>query len=170
MPIGQVTVNASVTGTESSANVMAPTSVPVGHSYSYTLGVGTTSTNADLHWTGQRTVNATSNDDLDLNNVLQGVFSGPLFNAVRICAIQITNLSTTSGDKLIVGAAAANQFFTGLFGASAHTIAVNAGGTWLWSSPVDPATVVAGTADILRVNNPGATPVQYRITLIGRSA
>jgi hypothetical protein len=131
------------------------------------IGSGTTSGNADLVWSATRSVTNGANDDLDLNNSLIQTF-GTSLQAVKVVGLYIKNSSTT--DRLLVGGAASNPVFTGLFGASAHTISVPPGGSLLWTAPASPATIVAATGDILRVSNfTGTAPVTYTILVIGRS-
>lgn len=130
---------------------------------------GTTAGRADLVYSATRNVNAGASDDLDLVGALQLAMGGNI-NAARLVGLYIKNTSTSTGNKLVVGGAASNQLYAGLFGGSGHTIEVGPNGHLEWTSPTDPATVTGGTADLLRVNNPGATPIAYQILVLARSA
>lgn len=120
----------------------------------------------DLVFADTRTI--TGNDDLDLAGALAQTFGGTLA-AAKIVGLFVRNRSLVAGEKLIVGNAIANQFFSGLFGGNAHTIDVKPSGILVWYSPIDNAVVTAGTGDILRIAS-GAVSVTYDIIILARSA
>lgn len=170
MSIGPTAINLSITTVETpqAGTSLADGSFAQALAYSVGIPTGTASGQADQVWTSSRTVNGGANDDIDIIGTLQSAVGGPVTPA-RVVAIGITNLSKTTGDKLVIGNGA-NPFFAGLFPAGAGQIVVGAGGAFFWASPVDPATCTAGTADILRINNPGGTPVACKLILVTRSA
>ena len=168
MSIGTTTLNWVISTSESNPNGLVPQSVPVALTYSGDIGVGVLAGQADQVWSAIRTVVSGANDDLDIVGSLPITFGGP-FTPARIVAIGIVNRAQVTGATLTVGNGS-NPFYTGLFPAGTSTISVNAGGAFFWSSPIDPATPVASTGDILRVANPSAGPISYKIVLIGRSA
>ena len=132
-----------------------------------TIASGTGADQADLAWSDERTVAAGTPDDLDLAGVLASALNaGIVFK--KISGIVIRNKSTTSGQTLALGGAAANQFFSGIFGAAPHTLTIGPGGAAGWYSPIDAAVVTAGTGDILRVTSASGSVV-YQIVIIGRT-
>lgn len=169
MSIGNTTVNLSLSTMETGAQSLAAGALLNAIVYSGEIPSGAVSGSADMVWSQQRVVNNGSNDDLDLVGNLPVTYGGN-YSPVRIVALAIINKSKVSGDKLVLGNSGTNQFFTGLFANAAHVINVNAGGSLFWVSPVDPATPVAGTGDIFRINNPGSNPITYQIFVLGRSA
>jgi hypothetical protein len=139
------------------------------HSIDYSKSVesGTSTDQADLVWSDTRSVVSGAPDDLDIRGVLASALNAGI-NFVKITGIMIRNKSTTSGQFLTVGNGA-NPAFTNLFGAGAHTLAVQPGGAFAWYSPIDPMTTVAATGDIFRVAAATGT-VSYDIVIIGRTA
>lgn len=162
-----------VSVTESGSTATAGGQIPVAvHSYDSSLDItsGTTAGHADLVWSrSARSVGASSNDDLDLAGVLTSVF-GATITSARLVGVFIKNKNTTSGDYLLVGAAASNPCYAGLFADATDKITIGPGGSWEWKSPTDPGTVTAGSADVLRVANPGSNAVTFDIVLLLRSA
>jgi hypothetical protein len=149
------------------AGGVAP-SVPHNFDASQDIANGTTSGYADLVFSATRTVNAGANDDLDIVGALQTAMGGNL-TPVRIVGIYIKNNNQITGNKLHVGNGA-NPFFAGYMSAGAGIRVIGPGGSDCWTSAIDPGTPTAGTADILRVNNPGGTNISYTIEILARSA
>jgi hypothetical protein len=123
---------------------------------------GTAAGQANKIWRDYRTLTAGSNDDLDLSGSLTN-FHGDATVFTGIKEIIIAVVSPDGTKKLKVGNA--TNAFNGPL-SSSGTIEVpyhlrlsnpSAGG---W-------TVTAGTGDILRVNNPGASSVDYCIVIVG---
>lgn len=135
--------------------------------YSKTVTSGTGSDQADLVWSDERTVASGTPDLLDLRGVLASALNSGI-NFVKITGIVIRNKSTTTGQTLSIGNGG-NPFFTGLFGAGAHTLTVGPSGAFGWYSPIDPATTVAGTGDILQIVASSGS-ITYQIEIIGRTA
>lgn len=131
------------------------------------LGSGTGSNAIDKWWSDSRTLTATS-EELDLVGSLSDAF-GATFSGVEARFVCIKNTSST--DSLILGAAASNQAYSGLFGGTAHTITVPAGGILLWYAPIDGKglTLAGGTADKLKVDAGSAT-ITYDIWIGAVSA
>ena len=137
-----------------------------------TFADGTSANQADRLWYDEREVAASSNDDLDLTALPRTLFGNALsVEFAKIKAILVINLSTTSGDVLRVGGAGSGSAFAAPFAGDADAqveappesplLLVNRGDGW---------TVTAGTGDILRIQNTAASPVSYRIAIIGTSA
>jgi hypothetical protein len=133
-------------------------------SFSLDDGSGTNQANRIFH--DERTIAASSNDDLDLAGVLLDAF-GTTLTFARIKAMFI-KADIGNANNVVVGAAASNTW-VGPFGGATHTVAARPGGMLTFISP--DATgwpVTAGTGDQLRVANGGAgSSVLYRIGLVG---
>jgi hypothetical protein len=134
----------------------------------YDLKNGTGSDQADRVFADTRTLNPSSNEDLDLADPLLDPIGGAAAFA-KVKAI-IVRAAATNTNNVVVGGAATNAFVGG-FGAAAHTFAVPPGGVFMVSAPKGGWTVTPGTGDLLRIaNSGGGTAVTYDITVIGTSA
>ncbi len=140
--------------------------------YSESIVDGTDADKADLLWHDERTVLAAANDDLDLTSLTNTIFGSTVtINFVKVRAILLVNTSTTSGDVLNVGGSGAGSAFATPFAGDADAkVQVGADSALLLANKKDGWAVTAGTGDILRVNNPGANDVTYRIAIIGTSS
>lgn len=115
-------------------------------------------------WFDTRTLAASASENLDLAGVLTA-FDGSTVTFTKIHGIYIRPADTNT-NQVVVGNAASNQF-VGPFGAAAHTAAVDAGSTLMFTSKAG-WTVTPGTADILKVaNSGGGTGVDYDIVIFG---
>lgn len=127
---------------------------------------GTGADQATKLWTDQRTIAASSNDDLDLAGGISDAF-GAALTLTKVKALLIKAAATNVND-VVVGGAASNQFLTP-FGAGTDKVKVKPGGTLVLIAP--DATgygVTAGTGDLLRVANSGAgSTVTYDIVIVG---
>jgi hypothetical protein len=122
---------------------------------------------ADKHWHDQRTISASSNDDLDLAGGLTDAL-GQACTFAEIRGMIVRNRST-SGAVSIGGTTAASNAWVAWVTGTAPAVVVPAGGTVILWVPTGTAwAVTAGTADILRIGNPGGAAVTYDIYLIGR--
>lgn len=131
---------------------------------------GTAVDQADKVWHDTRTVNAGANDDLDLNALTNTIFGSTVtINFVKIKAILIINTSTTSGDELRVGGAASQEWLAWVL-AAGDKVRLGADSALLISSKKDGWTVTNGSSDTLRIHNPGASPITYKIAIVGTSA
>jgi hypothetical protein len=131
----------------------------------YVIPNGTGAVNVmDRSWHDQRTVNASSNDDLDLNGVLVDAF-GTVFSPARIKLLFIQNL--TVGQTLTIGNAT-NPFV--FLSSGASTIVCGAQSPLLLCRfDATGWVVTAGTGDILRVANSSGSACTYNIVLAGSS-
>lgn len=168
MPL-QATIKAAIRGLHSRTLDLGAGSFPLDKVASIELLDGVGVDQADRLFTDQRTINASSNDDLDLAAVLTDAF-GQTITFARIKAILVVAAAGNTND-VVIGAAAANAF-VGPFGASTHTVRVRPGGMALLAcKDATGWAVTAGTGDILRIaNSAGGTSVTYDIVLIGASA
>lgn len=166
----QLAVETDLTRTDglASATATAP------WSYGLQWPNGTAANTADRLYQGRRTINASTNEDLDLHGgagtVLLVDSYGATITFARIRAI-IVKAAAANTNNVVVGGSATNTF-VGPFGAATHTIAIPPDGFWMAVAPGTTGwTVTGATGDLLRVANSGAgTSVTYDIFLIGASA
>lgn len=144
---------------------------PLSMEKNLTLRNGTGAGNADRMFSDQRTLTASSTEDLDLAGSLTDAF-GATITFARIKLIHIEALSTNV-NNVVIGGAASNQFINWVGGAT-HQVVVRPGGSITLATGQADGTcyaVTAGTGDLLRVGNSGAgSSVVYNIVLIGCSA
>ena len=140
------------------------------YSKKVTLGSGTGAGNADLLWNDTRTINASSNDDLDLVGSLTDAL-GTTFSPVRIKGL-VVSAAAANSNNVVLGAAAATQW-AALLGTTG-TVQVRPGATFAVFAGVADTTgyvCAAGSTDLFRVANGGAgTSVTYDIIVVGVSA
>lgn len=140
------------------------------HTYNKSLGFGTGADNADRIWHDQRTVTAGANDDIDLTALSQQIFTGSLPVAmVNIKAIQIICLSTTSGDKLKLDASVANAY-TSPFDGTTQRLVIGSDSPTVLANKKDGFGAVTSTNKMIRITNPGAANISYKIVVVGTSA
>lgn|SRR5262245_8452080 len=131
------------------------------------FGSGTGNGQADLLFSDQRSVNASTNDDLDLAGVLLDPF-GTVLTFVKIVALVVASLSTNT-QNFTVGPAAANGF-TGPLAGTTPSVQLQPGGAYVACAPNTGWTVTAGTGDILRIANGAGSSISYKILILGRTA
>jgi hypothetical protein len=114
----------------------------------------------------QRTLTASSSEDLDLNGTLANQL-GATINFTKIKGIIITAAAGNTND-VIVGGATTNGFID-FVGAATHTLKVKPGGLLALMAPgATGYGVTAATADLLKIANGGAgSSVTYDIILLG---
>ena len=120
---------------------------------------------ADLAYVARRTIAAGGADSLDLAGVLTDAF-GAVINAAKVKAIVVKGASDNSA-ALVVGNG--TNPFQGPFGAAASTVSVGPSGLYAVAD-LTGWTVTAGTGDILKISNPGASAATYDIAVLGASA
>lgn len=132
------------------------------------LAHGTGEGQADMMWSDERTIAASSSETLDLAGVLSSVFGSTLTFA-KVKAVLIVAAAGNT-NNVVVGANGSAEF-QGWFGDVSDTVAVRPGGMFLIAAPKTGWTVTASTGDILKIANSGSgTGVTYRIVVIGTSA
>jgi hypothetical protein len=132
------------------------------------LANGTASDQADLIFADQRTIAASSTENLDLAGVLVSPH-GATLTLATVKAIYVLAAAANT-NNVVIGGAASNTF-TGPFADATDKIAVRPGGIWVISAPETGWTVTAGTGDILLVANSGAgSGVTYDIIIVGTSS
>lgn len=127
---------------------------------------GTGANQAQAVYAAQRTITASSSENLDLNGTLLDAF-GATVAITKVKAILIYAAIANTND-VVVGGAGANAWVAP-FGSNTDKINVKPGGIQVLIAPdANGYAVVAGTADLLKVANGGAgTSVTYDIVIIG---
>lgn len=153
-----------------SALDLSTISVPVNKGWSVLLTNGTAAGQADRIWHDQRTLTASSTEDLDLAGVLTDP-TGATITFARVKAI-IVQAAAANSNNVVVGAAASNAWATLLNGTG--TVTLRPGAVFAAVAGVADATgwaVTAGTGDLLKIaNSAGGTSVVYDVIVIGASA
>lgn len=130
--------------------------------YSWADGTGANQANRVFH--DQRTVGSGANDDLDVAGGLVNAF-GETITLTKLKAVYIENTHATLSLRL--GAAGTNPI-SSLFAATNDILIIPAMGSVLLIAPDTTGyAVTAGSADVLRVANPGGSAVTYKIVLVG---
>ena len=133
-----------------------------------TLLSGTAANQADLCFVDERTINASSSEDLDLAGVLADAIGATLTMAEVVAILVIADEG--NANNVVLGDATQP---IPLFGGTNPTFAVKPGGLFFVAAPnaAGLLTVGAGSTDDLKVANSGSgTSVTYQIAIIGRSA
>lgn len=149
-----------------SALDLASGSVPLKYVRQFVWPSGTGAGQADLVWHDQRTLTASSTEDLDLagGSLLNGFGAGLTFVKVRALIVYAAAGNTNT---VVIGGDANSVPF---LGAAANTKPIQPGGLYVDFAPAG-YTVTATTGDIIQVANGGAgTSVTYDIVIIGTSA
>lgn len=161
-------ITARINATQTAANDLGTSSFPMAYSQVVSLLDGTAANQADLMFSDQRTLTASSNEDLDLAGSLSGAF-GATLNFAKIKAIAVYAASGNT-NNVQVGPATTNGFL-GPFADASDQLDIPPGGQILLTAPVNGWTVTATTGDLLNIANSAAgTSVTYDIVLIGTSA
>lgn len=160
----QLRINADVSGNNDLGN---PSFRPELEALLQFLG-GTTADKVDIIFSDERSVNASSNDDIDLSGVLADAF-GATIAAVEIVFIAIKNLSTSQ--TLTIGVAGTNPWVT-MWAASGDGIKVFPRGVFMNAAPDASGlgAVVGGASDVLRVANGSGSAALYEIIIGARTA
>lgn len=133
------------------------------------LANGTIANKFDLGYIAERSVNASSNDDIDINGVLTDSL-GNAMSMVELAALLIVNApkdptAAANLSTLTIGGGS-NPVFTAL------PPTIPPGGAILLFGPSAAGIigVTAATADILRIANGAGGTNKYQIAILGRSA
>ncbi len=162
-------IAASISATETSVLAAGTASFPANVRFAQNLTSGIVANQADVLWSDTRTLNASTTENIDLAGVLSSAF-GSTITAAKLKFIIVTAASGNT-NNVLVGGAAANAL--PLFADATDIVAVKPGGVFLLGTPIigGQATVTAGTGDILKIANSGATTgVTYTIAIVGTSA
>jgi hypothetical protein len=128
---------------------------------------GTTDNKWDCAWYDEATLTATTRN-IDLSGALTRALGGATISAAECCGIFIANTATAAASVLTLGNGS-NAAYSGLFGATGHTITIPASGMLQWFAPLDGGglPITNSTADILKLDSGSAT-ITYRIALLFR--
>jgi hypothetical protein len=139
---------------------------PLARDYTQLLSSGTGANQASNMFHDQRTIVASSSENLDLSGALVNAF-GVTLVFTKIKALFIRAAAANANDVLVGGAG--SNCWVGWVGDATDIVKVKPGGTLLWIAPdVNGGAVVAGTGDILKVANGGAgTSVTYDVVILG---
>lgn len=168
--VGQIDAQIRLTHTLDTAELSTPTDEPISPSLWGTWAVtdGTGANQADLLWHDQRTLGATTSEDLDLAGSLTDVYGATLTFA-RIKGLYV-KAADANGANIVVGGAAANAWI-GFFNATTDKFKLTPGAFSLNIAPGATAwPVVAGTGDILKIENTDGSAATYDILIMGASA
>lgn len=139
----KVTIVGRVVGSDGAAQ-----DVDITYERSFTDGTGTNQLGAWFY--DQTRAIAQAGEDVDLNgSASYPDFKGATLDLNSMALFYCENLDTDTGDGVTVTRPAANGV-TGMMAASDVTT-VGPAGLLLWVSPVDKATVTAGTADLINL-------------------
>lgn len=162
-----VDVTARINGTFNGSTGLGTPVFPIDLVKLTQVAPGTGTGYADLMYAGERTITASSSENLDLAGGLTSPL-GATLTFVKVKAILIV-ASTANTNSVQVGGAATNTF-TGAFADATDIVSIPPGGTLLLVHPGAGWTVTASTGDILKVANSGATTgVTYKVIVIGTS-
>ncbi len=157
-----------ITANQTDVIDLGSVSFPLSHTTTASMATGTGASQADLLFSDQRTIAASSTEDLDLAGSLTDAIGNTL-TFVKIKAIIIT-VASANTNNVTVSPATSNGF-NGPFNAAADLVAIPPGGSLVATAPVSGWTVTASTGDLLTIANSGSgTGVTYDVVLIGTSA
>jgi hypothetical protein len=135
------------------------------------LGSGLAARQIDILYMAERTVNASSNDDIDLAGVLTDAL-GATVAAAELVGIVVVNepkdkATPRNLSNLTIGGASSP-----VPGFSAAIVPIEPGGVFAALSPgaAGLATVTASTGDKIRVANGAGGAARYQIAILARSA
>jgi len=155
---GQIKTTISITNTGAS-DLSSPTE---------TITDGDAINKMDIVWSDQRTLTATTSENLDLAGGLTDTYG----NTLTFAKVKYLFVSAAAANNGIiqVGGAASNAFVNWVANSS-DILQVRAGGWFDLAAPdADGYAVTAGTGDILKINNTGAAAGTYNIAIGGVSA
>jgi hypothetical protein len=133
---------------------------------SFTINSGTGAAQANQVFVDQRTLSASTGEDLDLAGGLTDAF-GSTITFTSIKGIIVYAASGNTNDVL-VGGASSNQFIEWVSNGSDEVVVKPGGMFMLYNPEADGYTVTASTGDLLRFENSSSgTSVTYDLILIG---
>ncbi len=132
---------------------------------SFTNGTG--ASQADMIWTDERTIAASTTEDLDVvAGGMSDVF-GTTFTIAELKMLAVCASSTNTNNVVLGGDANSVPFLS----TAATTVSIKPGGCFALMDPsAGGVAVTAATGDIIQVANSGAgTTVTYKIVIVGSS-
>lgn len=155
----------TATGTLSKTTDFTTTTDPLSYSKTFDLANGTSADQANMMWSDQRTLTASSTENIDLAGSLTNAF-GDAITFTKLRGIIIYAASGNTNNVLLGGDAAS---ISTLVGNINDIIVIRPGGMFAAIAPdATGYAVTATTADIIKIaNSAGSTSVTYDIVLIG---
>lgn len=161
------TIKASLAINESATVDLGSALRQIAANFSLVFDSGTGANQMDLVFADQRTLTASSTENLDLAGTLTQTF-GATLTLAKIKLIYFKAADANTND-LVIGNV--TNGITSPFGAATHSISVRPGGVFLWACPGTGYTITAGTVDLVKVaNGGGSTSVTYDVIIGGTSA
>lgn len=156
----------ALAGTFTGDNDLSTVAQAINYSKSFNLTNGTGADQANMIWMDQRTLTASSTEDLDLYGGLTNSF-GTTINFTSIKGILIYAAAANTNDVVVGGDGSAA--FVNWVSDATDKIVVKPGGLFaLINSNANGYAVTATTADILQIaNSSSGTSVTYDIILLG---
>jgi hypothetical protein len=146
--INGLIVEVKIYGTVTGSNGAQQT-IDITKKFTFADGTGTNQL-GQVYYQAARSLN-TTNEDLDvIGSASYTDFKGTALDSTQLGLIYLENLDSDTGDKFTLKQPAANGV-PGIFAAAGDGIDIGPGGVFLWVSPVDKATVTAGTGDLINV-------------------
>ncbi len=138
---------------------------PVSEDYTQLFSSGTGASQASNIYHAERTITASSSEDLDLNGTLLNGF-GVTLSFTKIRALIIHAAAANTNDVVIGGV---NTTITSIFSDTSDKLKIKPGGTLLLTAPAAAGyALTAGSADVLTVaNSSSGTSVVYDVIAIG---
>jgi hypothetical protein len=165
------TLTTQVVADLTTARDLVSSTAPLNYRNRVTLASGTGAGQADLIFSDTRTINASSNDDLDLAGSLTDAL-GTTLTFVKIKALVVV-AAAGNANNVLVGGDATNTFLTYVVTEGDAIVLRPGAGLALFAGVADATgyAVTAGTGDLLRISNSaGGTSVTYDIVIVGTSA
>lgn len=165
----EATVTVSVLATLTKSLDLAAGSLPLTYTQQQAFTDGAGANKIEAIWHDQRTLAASTTEDLDLAGGLTDGFGDSItFNKVKAVLVKAAAGNT---NDVVVGGASSNQW-AAPFGDVSDKVNVKPGGLFLLTAPdANGLAVVGGTGDLLRVGNGGSgTSVTYDIIVLGEVA
>lgn len=160
-------LRAGIQATKVGSNDLGTDSLSIDFPADVRMETGTAAGKADLVFADQRSIGASSNEELDLAGVLTTL--GTTLTFVKVKAIYI-KAAAANGGNIVIGGAGSNTF-TGPFADASDKIAVPASGFVMLAAPTAGWTVTASTGDKLLIANSDSEAAGiYDIVIVGTSA
>jgi hypothetical protein len=162
-------INVSVSALHTSPLDLNTPSSPLDYAVNTVLASGVGADQADRIFHDQRTLAASTSENLDLAGVLVDAF-GAVLTFARVKGIIVAPAAGNTNAVEVGGVANGLAGWVG--DATSDKVVVRKGGLFLLLAPDAVAyPVTAGTADLIKIANSGAgTPVTYDVVIIGASA
>lgn len=159
------TVGATVKATYTNTSLdVGSSNYQVNETFSTSFANGTASGQANVIWTDTRTINSSSNDDLDFAGSLTDAYGATLTFAT-IKAIIIKAAANNPNNLVLGGDTTTNV--QGIFAADDNSVNIKPGGKFILEAPATGFTVTASTGDKIRLTNPSTGAITYEIMVIG---